>query len=1203
MLILTLVLRRLLRNWRMHLALFSGLLLGAVIFSGVPVFSAGVAAQGLRQSLETAEPAEKHILVSAEPDELTAALYGLIREDLGPLLRERVEVRDAEGTGKHALPVPVGPEDRRLNLLTIPNPGSYLEVLEGELPSANTLLFNGFGCSVVNEAARDYALPEYTPEQPAPFEFEILPSYIIPAAVAPEVAADLGLSPGDLVPLGRTLPAAFQITAIARPSDPTHRVWGGHNRLYLGPGQALGTEYAGGLLVTAEDYFCFAGSIDRPLHYWWLSGQAGHLTVLEGRLPSDPPLPELNQLDFFFEAALGAESLEQAPFQVGDRLELAERTYLDIVGIVAPADAEEDLWLGDMRPFRGELRGGLNAQTTSAPLFVTEGTLGALNPVHFSVWRLLVNTDSISYASAGETSLRLSALSARVAGLGAKATLSTGLDDIINRFFRVLVAVRVPLFLLAAEVLALTLYTLALVASLALERAQGEMAVLSSRGGSVGQVVLLAALEAVVLSAPAALLAPRISAWLATVVGGGEALEARTGLEALALASIAAGLGALALSLPAFPLARRSLIAWKLALSRPEGRAAWHRLYIDLFLLALGGLAFWQLAQSGSFLARRFSGSPIADLLLLASPTLVLLATALLFLRLFPLLAGLLARLVHPTRSLALSMGLARLARSPVGPSRVILLVTLAGALALFSTAFGHSLEVSQADAARNITGADLRLSLEGQDISAMAIEGVMTTALAHRATLFQPGTSRSVELLAVDRVAFESLAGGSYSPFLQAITPSEPEERGLAIPADAQSLGLWIKDERAGDRLGVTLKLRVRDSCGRRLYLSLPRPDANRTDWQFLSVGLPAATSGRAVEGPLFLEGMTITSARSNPPPSASKPHLTGFLLDDISLDAELPPLESFETSAWASGEPGGNSRLALDTASEARTGERSLSLEMRFLDHLDVILGTRALTEEPIPALVSTEFIQGSRLGVGEVFSVTAPGRRLILEARAIVSEFPTLTGRFIVADLDSYAAALDRFAPRPVAPEEAWLEMSEQGYRSFLDQDPTTFRVLADSRALLSEFRSDALAAGLLRGFQGAAILAGLLSAAGFLIHQYLTAGRRVIEYGILRSLGVSAGQLLGLLSWEGLLMIVLGLCAGLALGAVLAFGLRPYLSLGLEATGRGSAQQVTLDWLAVGKVYAALLLVFLLATWLTLAALLRAGVHRVLRLGEE
>jgi hypothetical protein len=150
-----------------------------------------------------------------------------------------------------------------------------------------------------------------------------------------------------------------------------------------------------------------------------------------------------------------------------------------------------------------------------------------------------------------------------------------------------------------------------------------------------------------------------------------------------------------------------ALASWRSTRAIPPSRArpieqlALHKRHVDLYLLAFGVLLVWQLNRSGSFLARALGGSPLApgrwvDPLLLLGPFLLLVAIALVFLRLVPFLSRLAARPSQRRRGLVLPLGLLRPARDPRQPSRLVLLVSLAVGLALFGWVLGHSLHQGQ---------------------------------------------------------------------------------------------------------------------------------------------------------------------------------------------------------------------------------------------------------------------------------------------------------------------------------------------------------------------------------------------------------------------------------------------------------------------------------------------------------------------------
>ncbi|HEX6139177.1 MAG TPA: ABC transporter permease, partial [Candidatus Limnocylindria bacterium] len=241
-------------------------------------------------------------------------------------------------------------------------------------------------------------------------------------------------------------------------------------------------------------------------------------------------------------------------------------------------------------------------------------------------------------------------------------------------------------------------------------------ALLRSRGAGPLQVGAMALTEALVLAVPAAFLAP----WVA--VGALNLLNLAGPLRASALAIepvvsdaayIAAGAAALGcallLVLPAF-LAARTFAAEEGGRSRFETRTIGQRLGIDIALLAVTVIGFWQLRLYGAPLTRSVQGSLGLDPLLVAAPAIGLLAGGVLALRLVPLLASGAEVLTRRGRRLVSALGAQQVSRRPLRYTRSALLLMLAISMGVFAISYSTTWHRSQADQAAYQVGADVRL-------------------------------------------------------------------------------------------------------------------------------------------------------------------------------------------------------------------------------------------------------------------------------------------------------------------------------------------------------------------------------------------------------------------------------------------------------------------------------------------------------------
>jgi hypothetical protein len=117
-----------------------------------------------------------------------------------------------------------------------------------------------------------------------------------------------------------------------------------------------------------------------------------------------------------------------------------------------------------------------------------------------------------------------------------------------------------------------------------------------------------------------------------------------------------------------------------------------------------------------------------------------------------------------------MTLGFSRLAREPVGPSQVTLLISLTAGLTFFASAFTYSVETWQENMARYLVGTDIRLNQpmdEQTDLPSLAeIPGITATTQVIRAGvtfLLTEYERLDLNLLAVDPESFTAVV--TYPP------------------------------------------------------------------------------------------------------------------------------------------------------------------------------------------------------------------------------------------------------------------------------------------------------------------------------------------------------------------------------------------------------------------------------------------------------
>jgi hypothetical protein len=444
-----------------------------------------------------------------------------------------------------------------------------------------------------------------------------------------------------------------------------------------------------------------------------------HVRLVEGHMPVQVNLNEArgSWRPPPIEAVIGARAAEQSGYTIGDRVEASKGYHrLDIVGIIEPLDPQADVWGEDLRAFEVDFASAVDLDPTDPdagpiplPLIIAPASMRSVYPdvpifVHQVVWRVTLNHHLITVDQAGPLCSDLINFQTQSGTVGART--STGLIQLLGNYLARLSRVRMVLLLFTAQSIFFVLYTLTTLTSAVLDRSRVELATLSARGASVWQITGLFGLQNLLLALPAGLiLGPALAQVLVHLRGWGTSIGAVTTIrmspQAWLLSGLSAGLGWLALVLPVFMIARRSVSGSQDERARPAQLSAAHRRYLDLYLLAFGGLLYWQLNRSGSFVmravaSRRLGDTPLADPLLLIGPSLLLIGAAMVFLRFVPFLLRLVAQLSQRLRGLVLPLGLSHLARDPLQSSRLVLLVSLTAGLLLFTRTFGAALDRGQ---------------------------------------------------------------------------------------------------------------------------------------------------------------------------------------------------------------------------------------------------------------------------------------------------------------------------------------------------------------------------------------------------------------------------------------------------------------------------------------------------------------------------
>lgn len=544
--------------------------------------------------------------------------------------------------------------------------------------------------------------------------------------------------------------------------------------------------------------------------------------------------------------------------RVGDRLPLSFEqnsagpdAWIEVAGVVRPQNPRDPYWFGEYSPLASQSTQGSSAQYCAIvpvdALFPAVSSLFPRDKIELA-WHALLRHDAFSASDIEPFQAQLAELNAKLDAFQPRVTLHTSVPDILASFQKQLESIRVPLYILVAEVMLLVLYYVTMVAALSMRQVEREFAVLRSRGTSGWQIARIQLVEALIILAVALMGGPWLGAalvkglsWAGPLAGMGQVDWSLSLSRSVWLAAGAGTLACLAgLLLPLGPALRRSIVTHQQMMARSTGPPWWQRLYLDVFALVGGLVLLWRLRLYGEMITGGPGGARL-DWLLLLSPVAFLLGTATILLRVFPLVLRAMAFLAARGPGLSGALALWQASRNPTHVTRLVLLLTLAIALGNLSTGLNTSLDQSEVDRARYLAGNDLRLISESAVplVDLQSAAGVLRLSGAWRGQgtvdLESTQTYPSFEVLAIEPDSFTSVTTGrddfadhdmdellehlavqeGQHPSLL-LLPGQPIRFGLWLwgmpedKAELDSYRRWIDGDGDAERVGVAAKLQT---------------------------------------------------------------------------------------------------------------------------------------------------------------------------------------------------------------------------------------------------------------------------------------------------------------------------------------------------------------------------------------------------------
>lgn len=982
-----------------------------------------------------------------------------------------------------------------------------------------------------------------------------------------------------------------------------------------------------------------------------VEGVERHATIMDGAWPA-AGTTEL------VPAALEVSVAEELGVAVGDLVRLTgrrdgARITAEIVGRYAIDDRANRFWVGDPLLLSGVVDG--RQFRTWGPLLVSEAAMRSAPTGRLRAeWHVQPHLDQLTVAGLdelgrsldrldGQVNRALDATTAGAAGTISDAEVRTRLPALLSETARSLTITRSGVFAVVLQLGALSGLALLISGSLLVETRRRETELMRARGAGPVHMVLPAIVEACLLVAPAVLAGPWLAAILVRALGtvgplAGLDLDVSIGPAVFTTVGLVAAATIGVLTWPAIRSSRTAEVNPLSHRRRQPRRVIVSRVGVDLALLGVMVLAFWQLSVLGSRRAAWIGDRLAVDPVLVVTPALALLAGAVTSLRLFPLLARAGERRVKTSRTPAAALAAWQFARRPAGQARPGFLLVMAFGIGVFTATYGATWNASQADQAAHQIGADLRVQPNRRTGDSLAdlqlvsahehLDGVVASMPVARAVGPLPGSDRNGRLLAIDAgrapavVAMRDDLAPDFPSLMERLVAARPNPPGIELAGATDRLLLELDVEEATVEDGggevlpqafhgrLALTLRDGNDLVHRIELGEIGHGNHRLAIDLTTTLGDGTTVGAA--DPVSIIDIVVRAPVPAPPSR------------DVELDFRLFTSGS---STGAVPVPIGNAEWLASSALTSGLRSRQTVTVGRGLsaDGLVVALETGATarpsiatftvrpgpapTPAPVPAVVSRRWLESTRRQVGDslVLPTLVPGATV--EIAGVLEGFPTVNPAVddvVLVDLPTIQY-LYHASGRPVpAVDEHWLDLaprtSDSSVSGALLAAPFESVTVAGLESRTDRLRSDPAALATIAAYTVGYGAAALFAVVVFAVTAAMGLQDRRAEIALLRALGLAPRELAVWQAAEHAILVVTSVVLGVTIGLVLAAVALPLLAVGQTGEPVVPTVRTVYPWSTLATVHLVPLTALALVVVVLVTRLRRLRVATLLRMGD-
>ncbi|MCZ8511291.1 ABC transporter permease [Paenibacillus filicis] len=252
----------------------------------------------------------------------------------------------------------------------------------------------------------------------------------------------------------------------------------------------------------------------------------------------------------------------------------------------------------------------------------------------------------------------------------------------------------------------------------------------------------------------------------------------------------------------------------------------------------------------------------------------------------------------------------------------------------------------------------------------------------------------------------------------------------------------------------------------------------------------------------------------------------------------------------------------------------------------------------------IIPTSFAQKHSIKPGDSISITVSQQPVDFVVVATVPYWPSQYPEqmpFFIANLDYV------FDQAPVTPYEVWLKMKDGAKVAPLIEGLKAKKIdiasVKDVRNELILQKKHPARGGVFGILSLGFLVSVLVSLVGYILYWFFNLSSRVVQFGVLRAMGLSRRQLTGMLLLEQAFTAGLAIALGLGIGKLTSYLFLPFLQTAENVKTQVPPFRVIFDSRDTGQLYAVVAVMMLTGAALLFLHIRRLRVHQAVKLGEE